>query len=368
MIAKKVPYHRNTVIPMFVVGPGVKKGTSNHLLAHIDLVPTFLEMAGGKSPVTLDGKSWVPLLKNPGAIKPDLFRKSLLIQNWEEKSQVGTLIPACYASLRMSSQIYTEWSNGEREFYDLAKDPYQLENSIESVSVDRLAEYSRELHGLKKGDTQPIVAFALPDLISKNTVIRGFAEDDQALDQVEATFFDPDRKVYWTGKDWSPNPDSTGSVLLNENGLISEWRSNANLDQIQNGGRIRITAVATDTDGNKSVPVEQTFRVDAIEPETLLKLPAVGSTVKSPITLFGTCSDNQKMRGIELVLENVETRTFWDGVEWVDKPATFFKRVEQERWHTTFEVPAGRYRASARSFDQAGNFDESPSLSEFTVE
>ncbi len=46
MIAKKVPYHRNTVVPMFVVGPGVVPGVADHLLAHIDLVPTFLEIAG----------------------------------------------------------------------------------------------------------------------------------------------------------------------------------------------------------------------------------------------------------------------------------------------------------------------------------
>ncbi len=368
MIAKKVPYHRNTVIPMFVIGPGVKQGTSNHLLAHIDLVPTFLEMARGQAPVTLDGKSWVPLLADPDAIKPDEFRKSLLIQNWEEKSQVGSLIPACYASLRMSSQIYTEWSNGDREFYDLAKDPYQLENAIASVAEERIDELSRELHGLKQGETQPIVTFSLPELISKNTMIRGFAEDDQSVSQVKVAFFDPDKKVYWTGKDWSDMPDAVGSVLLNEGGLVSEWRATASLDQIQNGGRVTITAHAVDADGNQSEPLEQTFQVDAIAPETLLKLPAVGSTVDSPITLFGTCSDNQKMRGIELVLENVETKTFWNGAEWTETPATFFKRVEQERWHTTFAVPAGKYKATARAFDKAGNFDESPSLSEFTVE
>jgi hypothetical protein len=113
----------------------------------------------------------VPLLNDPNAINPNDFRKSLLIQNWEEKSQVGTLIPACYTSLRMSSQIYTEWANGEREFYDLEKDPYQLENAIASVSDKQKSEFSNELRNLKQGDTKPIVTFSLPDLISKNTVI-----------------------------------------------------------------------------------------------------------------------------------------------------------------------------------------------------
>ena len=73
------------------------------------------------------------------------------------------------------------------------------------------------------------------------------------------------------------------------------------------------------------------------------------------------------MRGIELVLENVEHTTFWNGAEWVKKESTFFKRVAQQRWHKSMAVPAGRYRASARSLDQAGNYDGTPSVTEFTV-
>ncbi len=368
MIAKKVPYHRNTVIPMFVTGPGIRPATSRHLLAHIDLVPTFLEMAGGSAPVKLDGKSWLPLLKDPESIDRDDFRKSLLIQNWEEKSQIGELIPASYASLRMSTQIYTEWSNGQREFYDLKQDPYQLENAISTVSLERQLQFSRELHTLKQGDNQPLVTLAMPELISKNTLIRGFAEDDEAIASVEVSIHDPNRKVYWSGNEWTTKPTHLTATLLNENGLISDWHSRANLAAIQNEGQLTITATAVDDEGNRSEGVTQNFRVDAIAPETLLKRPEWGTSVQSPITLFGTCSDNQRMRGIELTLKNVETREFWNGSQWTTEPATFFKRVEQERWHTTFEVPSGKYESSARSLDHAGNYDESPSVSEFTVE
>lgn len=73
------------------------------------------------------------------------------------------------------------------------------------------------------------------------------------------------------------------------------------------------------------------------------------------------------MRGVELVLENVEQHTFWNGNQWVNESATFFKRVVQERWHIRVAVPAGRYRASTRSRDQAGNYDGTPSVTEFTV-
>jgi len=63
LAAKNVPYHRNTLIPLFVVGPEIQQGASDHLLAHIDLTATFLEMAGTKAPFELDGRSLVRLLK-----------------------------------------------------------------------------------------------------------------------------------------------------------------------------------------------------------------------------------------------------------------------------------------------------------------
>ncbi len=367
MIAKKVPYHRNTVVPTFVIGPGINPGKTDHLLAQIDLVPTFLELAGGTAPVTMDGKSWVSLLKDPDAIKPDGFRDSLLIQNWEEKSQLGNLIPASYASLRLNHRIFTEWSNGQVEYYDLAVDPFQVENQIGSLSKEQRAEFSRRLHQLKQGAPEPVVTFACPELISKNTPIRGLAEHDQAVAAVEVSIRDPQHDLYWTGKSWRSGYSTVDAELANPNGLITDWHEYVDLSGIEDNGSIAVVARARDQQGHFSEPKTVTFRVDAIEPETVLKLPANGSIVQSPVTLFGTCGDNQEMRGVELVLENVERQTFWDGVEWVPRESTFFKRVAQERWHTTLVIPVGQYRATARSLDQAGNYDGTPSVTEFSV-
>jgi hypothetical protein len=108
--------------------------------------------------------------------------------------------------------------------------------------------------------------------------------------------------------------------------------------------------------------------VDAVEPETLLKLPARDTTVKSPVIVFGTCGDNQAMRGVELTLRNIDNETFWDGSQWTRTESTFFKRVAGERWHVELEIPPGRYEASARSLDGAGNYDPSPSTTAFIVE
>lgn len=368
MIAKKLPYHRNTVVPMFVYGKNIHAGPSDHLLAQIDLAPTFLELAGGTAPVALDGKSLVPILSNPEAVSQTDFRKSLLIQNWEEKSQLGNLIPAGYASLRTSNQIYTEWSNGEKEFYDLSEDPFQLQNQIESLTAADQERFSRELRQLKQFVPQPIATIASPTLISKKSVIQGKAEDDQAVVAVEIEFHNPRQDLYWNGTSWQSEATSVAAELANPGGLLTDWQSTLDLSAIKNDGRLNVVVRAKDDEGRQSNPVSFSFRVDAIEPDTFLKLPANGSTIASPVILFGTCSDNQQMFGIELVVRNLDANTYWDGSQWTTTESTFLKRVAGERWHTELELPPGRYFASASAIDSAGNSDPTPSATEFVVE
>jgi arylsulfatase A-like enzyme len=64
-------YEGGIRVPFIVRWPGVvKPGTTNDTpLAHVDVYPTFLEICGGKKPTDrmLDGKSFLPLLKNSRA-------------------------------------------------------------------------------------------------------------------------------------------------------------------------------------------------------------------------------------------------------------------------------------------------------------
>ncbi|MGV3540598.1 MAG: sulfatase [Rufibacter sp.] len=50
--------------PMLIKWPGqVKPGSTNALVSQVDLLPTFVEIAGGQAPTEIDGKSFLPLLK-----------------------------------------------------------------------------------------------------------------------------------------------------------------------------------------------------------------------------------------------------------------------------------------------------------------
>ena len=207
MIAKKLPYHRNTHVPLFVVGPGIKAGgIADHLVSHIDFAPTLLDIAVGDREgrpkefeelfEEFDGKSLLTLLNNPTGVERDEFRTSLLIENWEEKGQLGSAIPATYSSQRTASTIYNEWSNGAREFYDLESDPFQLNNRFNQLSENVRRRLSDELHALKTGVDQPVATIATAGLVSRRPVLRGFAEDVDAVAGVEVEVNDFQKQVF----------------------------------------------------------------------------------------------------------------------------------------------------------------------------
>ncbi len=61
--AKGTPYQGGTRVPAFFRWTGVfKPGDVNRLTAHIDILPTFAELAGGSIPsgVQLDGRRYAP--------------------------------------------------------------------------------------------------------------------------------------------------------------------------------------------------------------------------------------------------------------------------------------------------------------------
>lgn len=75
--AKGTPYQGGTRVPAFFRLPGVTPPDTDlpNLAAHVDLLPTLMELAGGRVPadVKLDGRSLLPLFANAGAVWPDRY-------------------------------------------------------------------------------------------------------------------------------------------------------------------------------------------------------------------------------------------------------------------------------------------------------
>ena len=75
---------------------------------------------------------------------PEPFDDAALAQ---EKVKVRMIPP--YKALRSSSHCYVEYKTGEREFYDLQKDPNQLENLLSGSHPVDTTNYADVLHQLQ---------------------------------------------------------------------------------------------------------------------------------------------------------------------------------------------------------------------------
>ncbi len=135
-------------MPLVVAGPGIKAGTDSHMVAQIDLTPTFLELAGAAVPADVDGQSLAGLLHGR---EPTSWRRDLLGQyaGPGEDGQDGIVAEQVnnaaahyldlppWTGLRTDRHLYVRWYDVDRapqvhqfELYDLAADPYELTNLL----------------------------------------------------------------------------------------------------------------------------------------------------------------------------------------------------------------------------------------------
>jgi arylsulfatase A-like enzyme len=134
---KNSAYEEDIRVPLIVRGPRVPAGRAiEHLGVNIDLGPTFAELAGAQVPDFVDGRSLVPLLsRNPPST--DEWRKAFLL----EAGFIFISGNRVFQGIRTVNHTYVEYLNntGERELYDLASDPDQLE-SIHATADPDLVE------------------------------------------------------------------------------------------------------------------------------------------------------------------------------------------------------------------------------------
>nr|WP_147481649.1 sulfatase [Actinomadura harenae] len=143
---KTTPFEEDIRVPALVRGPGIHPGTSTSALAGtVDLAPTFTGLAGAALPSCAEGRSLLPILKGD---RPNDWRKALLVEFFaghprthpegpdcdSRPSHVRTCpLPPSYAALRTEDNTYVEYTTGERQLFDLAKDPNELHNAIDDV-------------------------------------------------------------------------------------------------------------------------------------------------------------------------------------------------------------------------------------------
>jgi arylsulfatase A-like enzyme len=162
---KNRPYEESARVPLFVRGPGVPAGSKmDNLALNTDFAPTFADLAGVEFPA--DGRSLAPLLSGE---EPTSWRSTVLLEkprvDTEEAEEEGGKgkgktgsggVPKgssggspAFEAVRTETHKYVEYDNGEAELYDVANDPYELENVYETANPSLVEDLKAKLEALR---------------------------------------------------------------------------------------------------------------------------------------------------------------------------------------------------------------------------
>jgi arylsulfatase A-like enzyme len=115
---KVLLYEPSIRVPLIMRGPGVPRARHVvELVANIDLAPTIVAATGASPLRVMDGRSLLPLAQDAGR----RTGRDILIERGP-----GGNNQQIFTALRTTRYLYAEYSNGDRELYDLLRDPHQL--------------------------------------------------------------------------------------------------------------------------------------------------------------------------------------------------------------------------------------------------
>ncbi len=152
---KQTAFDTDIRVPLVITGPGIRPGMRIDSLAqNTDLAPTFEELAGHSPSPAVEGRSLVPLLEGR---QPADWRQAVLVEHHGPDSnpsdpdfqEPGAGNPPTYAAIRLKNEVYVEYVDGEREYYDIAKDPFELRNAYADLDPARRRELHRALMNLR---------------------------------------------------------------------------------------------------------------------------------------------------------------------------------------------------------------------------
>jgi arylsulfatase A-like enzyme len=156
MPGKLTAFETDIRVPLVVTGPGVLADRNVARVAeNVDLYPTFVRLGGAGASPFADGKSLLPLLRGQPAPS---WRDVALVEHrgpdfgaeaGPDKAQVGSGNPSTYEALRLQHAVYVEYADGEREYYDLTSDPYELKNAYAQLSPSEADALHSQLAALE---------------------------------------------------------------------------------------------------------------------------------------------------------------------------------------------------------------------------
>jgi N-acetylglucosamine-6-sulfatase len=151
---KMTAFDTDIRVPLVVAGPGVPPGTSTDAMSeNIDLAETFAAMGGTN--FEGDGHSLLPVLSTGRGAD---WRNAILVEHHGTDIQGGdpdyqqsaSGDPRSYEAMRTRDFLYVEYNDGETEFYDTPRDPFELHNLAGRLTFAQLVRLHEELSALEQ--------------------------------------------------------------------------------------------------------------------------------------------------------------------------------------------------------------------------
>lgn len=374
MIGKGDGFNRSTHVPTYILGPEIAAGSStDQLIAHIDLAPTVVDLAGGEAPSGIDGKSFAAAINDPESFSAEPFRDAVLIENWETRVfHSGEFNTACTA-LRFNDSVYVEWANGSPEFYDLITDPHQLENQFDELPESRKIELRKAIlekrSRLTTPDTTLSHPFSMNEIHGTQEPFQGMAESGVGIDSVFLTVRRLEDSKYWNGNHWQWQPTRLPAKVTNPGQSMTTWTCDTNLAHYSPDDLLEVSAVAYDVNGVcDEQPNWVVFRMDHTRPTSEIVGPETNEMMVDSFGIKGTTEDEDAVDHILLVIRNRTTREYWTGTEWTNKWTSFKQPVRRNgRWNYRIPTAVGEFYVSVRAVDRSGNVQSPPISRRFSV-
>jgi N-acetylglucosamine-6-sulfatase len=139
--SKQVPYDEALRVPLVVrYEPATTKGfKDSHLIVNVDWASTLADIAGARHPAT-EGRSFLPLIERKPLATP--WRTEFLLEHMA--GNPPSLAPS-FCGIRSTGYMYTLYSGGFQELYDLKTDPYELRNIASNPAQASLVRHMRAL-------------------------------------------------------------------------------------------------------------------------------------------------------------------------------------------------------------------------------
>ena len=145
---KRFMYEPSLKMPFLIRWPGVIKPGSvqDGMIINTDFAPTFMEVAGLKTPADMQGRSIVPLLKGPA---PADWRTSMYYRYYHDPGDHNTA--AHYGVRTLTHKLIHYWKKDQWEMFDLVRDPGEMKNMYaDPAQQDVVKKLKMELARLKK--------------------------------------------------------------------------------------------------------------------------------------------------------------------------------------------------------------------------